>query len=784
MKANSKNKQSENLSSGYILTVVISVVCFLAFYFYGLNQLYSGNVYTYNKNNMIQYICSVCVFGISFIASCVLVSFIPKKLTSFLSSKELPILAQISVLVVSIGGFIFLLLNCLLVSEVDNPPYAIGYATAFYWRQLPLWFIIAFTAFCVVLVAYLVCRNIETNKVCVYFVYAIVILLAFIHNLYLNNYDRHHHAAAYDSVYNCFHGVPYDRFTTGIYGHYGIFIALILRIVNGDAISMFVIHALIAAIEIYIYIYIIHNCIQKNIIKIISALAGMFCVGVLAVFMHWQSVPIRNLGLLVIIAYTVWMYKHNKFKKRHIVLGYIISSLCVVWNTESGIAASLAFTAGIIIHFWQEHKWYEKKMLVTYPTLIGLSIVSIFSAVGFVNIYNFIFGGKIIFKAFFYPYFESSYMDSWGANSGINVALGNHTWIYTLISFALLLLMGVYYTKFVNPKKDHLNPLAPVYAVTSVAGFGMYIYYASRPVYLSLDTVFYFVCIALALFADKFTVEIPDVLKKKCPFVKTATKSLGCISLLTLTVFASQMVFTSPNLLNKAQSGMFDAAGLKQQASQIDKAIPGNAFYIGTDSCVFKLQLKRKSPYYYRHNDMFAPGYEYCDKLIEEARKSDYVALSIYSGEDTLFQERFTQTAPEYTLISVNNIGGVEYRLFSKLKEYTCSFLAHALPVIGESGSNQVKLTLKPGSMQYGPYIDLKPGDYNIKICGEGLNQAGYDVLANGALDIPTIEILQTDTEIQYSFVLDEPANIEFRTFNNTDGDIVLDEIKLTARVS
>lgn len=789
MSTNNKQKINlkENLRSGYFFVIIFSVLAFLSFYLLSLKQLYAGNIHIYNKDNSYSYIFALCLFAVSFILSCVIVSFIPKKLTNFISSKQLPTTIQTIILAVSVGVFIFLLLNCLLVSEVNNPPYRINYATVFYWRQMPLAFVIVLNGVCITFVLYLAWKNLDSKKVTVYLTYTVAVILIFMHNLYLNNFDRYHHAAAYDPVYNCYNGIPFDRFTTGIYGHYGIFIAALLRLLHGDAITMFYIHAIITALEMCLYLYIIHNCVQKNFIRIISAFAGIFCIGVLAVYMHWQSVPIRNLSLLVITAYMAWICKHQKLgnnKYIYIILGYVLAALGIVWNTESGIFASLAFTAAIIIYYWKQYKWYEKKMLIIYLKLIGLFIMSIVFALGFVNVYNLICGGKIIFKAFFYPYFESAYMDAWGENSGINVSIGNHTWMYSLICFALLLFLGIYYTKLINSGKENFDTLAPVYVCNAICGFTMYSYYASRPVYLSLDIVFYFICISLAIFADKFILNISNVVKTRNTFLKIGCKSLGCISTIMLTIFAVQIIFTTPNLLNKAQKKMWVSNEFKLQASLIDKVLPINAMYIGTGSCDFKLQLKKKSPYYYRHIDMFAPGYEYCDKLIEEAKQCDYVLFSLITREDRAALERFTEQSPEYTLVSLNKIGGVEYKLYSKLDKYECTFLACSLPANGECEFNADKIILKSGASQFGPYIDLKPGNYSVKIDGDGLDSSEYDVLSNASSNIQVTEISRSDTEIQYKFTLNEAANIEFRTMNNSDSEVILNEIQLSACIA
>lgn len=762
----------------------LTITAFLSFYIYNLSKINSGENHSFfNSNNSILYIASLCVFAFAFIASCVLVYFVPYKATQLISSKKLSIPMQVIAFFIGYAAFVALTLNYLLVIEVENPPYAMNYATIFSWRQIPLVAVISYTVICVVFVLCYSWKNKDIDSIVVYFGYAIAVLLVFIHNLYLNNFDEYHHAAVYDSVYNCYHGVPFDRFTTGIYGHYGIFIGLFLRLVHGNAITMFYVHAFIAALEMLLYICIIHGCVSKNYIRIISALAAVYVPAVLCVYVHWQSIPIRNLPLLLIIAYTVWCCRHKKFTNKYIFIGYLIAALGIVWSTDSGIYAVISFTAAVVVMYLQKYKWYEKRMLMRYALAIGLCIMSVVAALAFVNIYNLICGGKLIFKAFFYPLLDEAYMKSWGASGTIKVALGNQAWIFTLVGFAVILLLGLYYTKIAKPQDKHLNLIAPVYTVVGMCGLTMYFYYASRPVYVSLDIVFYFACIAVAVLGDKFVLGLSDVIHVRDSFFGISRKCLGVISISVLTILASQTVFTVPNLINKQSRGYYDSNTYKTRAQLMEAVIPEDAMIIGCGTSSLKLQLDWSSPYYYRHNDMMASGTEYCEKLIDNAKKCDYVAFSILTGEDKVAHQMFLELAPEYDLISVNRINGRDFYLYSTLENYTAKFLGGTLSGTGEYTIDGSEMLLKSGAIQCGPYMDMKPGNYNIKIQGSGLNDAEYDVLANSESNIPLTEISRSNTEIQYHFTIENTVNIEFRILNYSENEIVVKEIQLSSDV-
>lgn len=648
-------KLKENLKSGYPFAVLFSLLCFFAFYLYFLVQIS-------NSSGGKLYVESLCVFGIVFILSCVLTRFIPKQFSAVVSEKRYPIPLGIIILVVGVVSVAAIMSHYLLVSEVKTPPYAINYATIFNWRLLPLPLMIVWTVLCIGIVFYLTEKNININEGLVYFVYATVLLLSFMHNLYLNNYDVHHHAATYDSVYNVYYGVPYDKFTTGIYGHYGIFIGLILRLFNGDAVMMFYLHAMIAAAGTAMFLYIIHNVTDKNYIRVIAALAGIYVIGVLTAYVHWQSITLRNFAALLIVVYIVWMCKNQKYDKKYILFGYALSSFGIVWNLESGLSALVAFSSAIIILTLQ------KRIRNLYVYIFIMSICAVIFAIAFVNMYNLICGGKLIFKAFFFPYFENVYMRGWG---GIKPVAGNQAWVYVLVGFLLLLLLSVYNTQIFQDKSEKMDAFAPVYIATALCGLGLFSYYAARGVYLNLDLTFYLACIQLTIFADKFGGQILDIFKERLSISSVICKMGGGISMAILAVLASQIVFTVPNLLAKSQSGLWDVRSFKGQAEMMGKALPDDVMLIGIGTNTLKLQLKRDTQYFYRNTDLRTSGTnEYCDKVIENAKKSKYVAFRFASPEDPVIYQRFLELAPEFKYVGKTNISGFEYKLYSRLEDF------------------------------------------------------------------------------------------------------------------
>lgn len=107
-------------------------------------------------------------------------------------------------------------------------------------------------------------------------------------------------------------------------------------------------------------------------------------------------------------------------------------------------------------------------------------------------------------------------------------------------------------------------------------------------------------------------------------------------------------------------------------------------------------------------------------------------------------------------------------------------FAPEQLMTTGRADSERI--TLESGEVQYGPYIRLKAGLYQVEIAGEGLQNALCHVTAQaGNLEIPIEEMTLNEGGVKYRFRLDKSAeNVEFVTQNPQGGSVCIDGITLT----
>ena len=94
------------------------------------------------------------------------------------------------------------------------------------------------------------------------------------------------------------------------------------------------------------------------------------------------------------------------------------------------------------------------------------------------------------------------------------------------------------------------------------------------------------------------------------------------------------------------------------------------------------------------------------------------------------------------------------------------------------------RILLDPGKLQYGPYIRLLPGRYEVGIFGDNLTAASFSVsLAAGTQKLPLEMIEQAGNHTVYRFNLESDAsNVEFVTTNDSEETVMVDRIVLNNR--
>ncbi len=129
------------------------------------------------------------------------------------------------------------------------------------------------------------------------------------------------------------------------------------------------------------------------------------------------------------------------------------------------------------------------------------------------------------------------------------------------------------------------------------------------------------------------------------------------------------------------------------------------------------------------------------------------------------FPLRITEAVDTYTLISF-----LPTRSWSPLDLHTVN-----------GTKTDYSIILPPEALQYGPYVTLEEGRYEVTIQGENLTAAEIRVSAEkGKKLLPFSEPARSGDHITFTLTLEEPAeDVEFVTINHSGGNIAVNGIRL-----
>lgn len=108
---------------------------------------------------------------------------------------------------------------------------------------------------------------------------------------------------------------------------------------------------------------------------------------------------------------------------------------------------------------------------------------------------------------------------------------------------------------------------------------------------------------------------------------------------------------------------------------------------------------------------------------------------------------------------------------------FSASELPYTMPVSVQANG----MLLPPECIQYGPYINISPGDYIVYVAGNQIADLTYDVsYANGTIQLPLHFLSREADLVRYSFHVDEEiTGVEIRCTNSTEKNVLLRGIYL-----
>lgn len=359
--------------------------------------------------------------------------------------------------------------------------------------------------------------------------------------------NLYHLHAYFNSVYNVAQGIPFSADVGSIYGHYAFFLAPVLRLAfllgKMDLLRVFMLlEALLQGAIVLLYAYVLKVLIQNSALRIAALFGVCFTSLSMEYGIYVQMMPHRALPYAVLAALVAWWYDKPLLRKRICVFGYFVCALLIVWSTECGVVATLAWAALSCAYVLQ------KKGLCSWGAVaahLAACVASFWGALGIVQLCNLAMGGQMLsVQDFLFPLLTKSYMQGYLEQP---LYAGPAAWVS--ISAVLFFFLAKGLSSFsLFHKTSQKNARSAVCFALGALGLGTLTYAFNRPAYGNFYLTMPLMAVLLAMLAQAALPEAEATLSHgifaKRTFSQTVT---GCAGLTVLCVMGLQMLFGIAN---------------------------------------------------------------------------------------------------------------------------------------------------------------------------------------------------------------------------------------------
>ena len=452
------------------------------------------------------------------------------------------------------------------------------------------------------------------------------------------------------SIINCLHGVPYSEMNTSIYGKYGIFYVIPVKIIKlfgvNEWIAVTIAICLVGFITYLFQGYILSKLVDNDLLYIMGLLALAFPSFQLYSGVYYQVLPHRVLIPTVII-FGCLKYIESTSKKRSIgLVMWLLCALAILWNIETGMVSTIvwSFTYGYKELIDNQKIW---KILVK---CVGFFCISFISGFIIFNLYNLIVGGDFqSIKRYLYPLLSEKSL------SLVQKSLDPPWGLY----FGLIVLFAApvcyYLMRLIRKNIDEKQLLI---VIISIMGLGLMTYYMNRPVLTNVTIVVFEVVCVGSYVMNGLTREKTGL----HDFAANGVFYFVCATIIVAMSFAS--VFSVVDNYNLVKINGQDSVRIAEYSRRMNVIIPDDTFAYG-------YFVEPLYSYMNRDNVLYMEDWEDLEAW-DEVNVDSYIAQELEKS-----QPRYLLTGirnevyvpNEYTEIFDSHIeigSGVEYKLYYK----------------------------------------------------------------------------------------------------------------------
>lgn len=484
----------------------------------------------------------------------------------------------------------------------------------------------------------------------------------------LNAGNLHHGVAYVETIYNVYYGVPYTANTMGIYGHYGLFYAPLMRLFHLDIVGLNVVIALVAAAVSLCCSWLLHVGLKTNWMKILGTFACGFTVVTARTENYYQVQPHRVIFPLLLLVALVWQSRHGRWGWRCRLADYLLALLAILWNTESGLFCLIALTGALVVRDWMEFSWASRRMAGRYLVHLLLCLGAVLGAMGVVFLYNCLCGWPAFDgKLFFAPLLTPSYMND---VLRYDMRIQNSAWVYVLVLFCGTLLAALRHTSlFGPPRAGAADGRQPVLAALALLGLLNFSYYANRAAYYNLDIVLQLSILAVCMAAEA-NLERLRTLRQGGTVAAALRAALAACGVMVAAVLGLEAALFAPKLLwVKYQAGQWSTGNLQAVCEEIRQNVPEDTYAFGPALTTYYQMLGWDTHAHYTDfSDLTVFGEDTTRKIVEEAVENGaFLTTTLDKAPDVV--EKILEKEPDFTLVWSSEEAGFPLQYWSLTKQ-------------------------------------------------------------------------------------------------------------------
>lgn len=471
-----------------------------------------------------------------------------------------------------------------------------------------------------------------------------------------------------ETMYNAADGVPYDFSTTGLYGHYSLFLALPFRILGvSNPYAPGILLVGISCLSQIAVLYVIDKLAPKNWLKVIFALASILFVN----FYFPGVYPIRTFTPAIMCAFLTYLFicKKNVMMKKEMWIGIVLCGLSLVWNFENGFAATVGFGVFLVMEILQKKRAPVAKSVLEAGMVMLIMIISaVVIALGIVNIYNIACGGTLIFRAFFYPLLGNGGDYMLDLNR-CNVDLGNHLWIPVMVLFLGSLCYGIYDSELFRKGTNHSaeSRLMTAFATT---GFVAFSYYFNEAHWGAIFITHYIAIALLVLIVRKLWCFL-DGAECVC-FADSIKRSALILIIGVISMYALRTVNIPVVVREKMVSGAYRIENVVQEVESMASELPENVYGVGMGTNIIWHILGWDNHAKFRDTSALASSSgETYGIVLEEILKQDAFVICKSNSLDQVLLQNVLEANSQYVEVAeYEGVGGHHYALYVDFTRY------------------------------------------------------------------------------------------------------------------